>query len=170
MLAFVLRRLFQSLIVMLAVALIAFTMFRFVDLPTSDTTTTTEGATDATTGAATEATGTATGDAGGMSASGEFGTNWPLSVGTTFFTDADSATLRTTEEVTSGWQSLSPEDQTMIRADCATFTTAHSGTGMDASSGASTDASTGTASTDMSTDTATTDTATTDTATGDAAT
>jgi peptide/nickel transport system permease protein len=33
MLAFVLRRLFQSLIVMLAVALIAFTMFRFVGDP-----------------------------------------------------------------------------------------------------------------------------------------
>jgi peptide/nickel transport system permease protein len=33
MLAFVLRRLFQSLIVMLAVALIAFAMFRFVGDP-----------------------------------------------------------------------------------------------------------------------------------------
>ena len=61
-----------------------------------------------------------TGAAGEM-----FGMNWPLSVETTFFTDATGTTLRSTEELTSGWQSLSPEDQTMIRTDCEAFLAAH---------------------------------------------
>jgi hypothetical protein len=54
-----------------------------------------------------------------------FGTSWPLSVGTTFFTGADSATLRSADELAKGWQSLSPEDQTMIRTDCEAFLAAH---------------------------------------------
>ena len=61
-----------------------------------------------------------TGAAGEM-----FGMNWPLSVETTFFTDATGTSLRSTEELTSGWQSLSPEDQAMIRTDCEAFTAAH---------------------------------------------
>lgn len=61
-----------------------------------------------------------TGTAGEM-----FGTSWPLSVETTFFTDATGTTLRSTEELTSGWQSLSAEDQTMIRTDCEAFIAAH---------------------------------------------
>ena len=116
--------------------------------------------TDTTTGATTGADAT-TGASGEM-----FGTNWPLSVGTTFFSDAESATLRSSEELSSGWQSLSAEDQTMIRADCQTFMAAHG----DASTGASTDTSTsttttGTAGTDAApgTDTTATGTASTDT-------
>lgn len=102
--------------------------------------------TDTTTG--TDAT-TATTAAG---TSGEkFGTNWPLSVGTTFFTDADSTALRPTEEVTKGWQSLSPEDQTMIKTDCEAFMAVHGGAGDTATTGTATDPATdGTASTDMS--------------------
>ena len=44
---------------------------------------------------------------------------------TTFFTGADSATLRSADELAKGWQSLSPEDQTMIRTDCEAFLAAH---------------------------------------------
>lgn len=86
----------------------------------------------------------------GAEASGEsFGTNWPLSIGTTFFSGADSSTLRTTEDVTTGWQSLSQADRDMVKADCVTFMDAH---GNDAAS-TSTDASTG-AETDISAETA----------------
>ncbi|MBL9074473.1 hypothetical protein [Tabrizicola sp.] len=92
---------------------------------------------------------------------GEFGTNWPLSVGTTFFTDADSATLRSREELTKGWQSLSPEDQTMIKADCQAFLTAHGDAGTDGSAAAA-DTSADTAASDgAATGTTSTDPATT---------
>lgn len=94
-------------------------------------------------------------------ATGEFGTNWPLSVGTTFLTDDTSATLRPTEELTQGWQSLSPEDQAMIRADCDIFRAAHgdaAATG-DASTSSTTGTESGTASTDTTTGSGT-DTAT----------
>ena len=81
-------------------------------------------------GAALAQTETTTqGDASGTATAGAtgemFGTSWPLSVGTTFFTGADSATLRSADELAKGWQSLSPEDQTMIRTDCEAFLAAH---------------------------------------------
>ena len=115
---------------------------------------------EGTVGATTEATtdGTA-----------EFGTNWPLSIGTTFFTDAESATLRSSDELAKGWQSLSVEDQAMIRADCQAFLAAHGDAATDPSTGTGGDATTsGTVSTDTSTDTtagggATTGSASTDT-------
>jgi hypothetical protein len=83
--------------------------------------------TDTTTGTAATTPAPEAGAATGM-----FGTNWPLSVGTTFFSGPHSAALRSTEEITSGWQSLSPDDQTMIRADCEAFTAAHGGTSTEA--------------------------------------
>jgi hypothetical protein len=98
----------------------------------------------------------------------EFGTKWPLSVGTTFLTDDTNATLRPTEELTKGWQSLSPEDQTMIRSDCDVFMAAHGDAAAsgDASTTAGSTDTTGTASTDTTTGSASTDTATgTDTGT-----
>lgn len=86
------------------------------------------------------------------SASGEFGTNWPLSVGTTFLTDDTNATVRPAEELSKGWQSLSREDQTMVRTDCEAFMAAHGdGTSDDASAMDSSTATTGTASTDTTT-------------------
>lgn len=60
-------------------------------------------------------------------ATGNFGTNWPLSVGTTFFTEGESSTLRDTGEISNGWQSLSQEDRDMIVADCELFMVAHGG-------------------------------------------
>jgi hypothetical protein len=75
---------------------------------------------------------------------GMYGTNWPLSVGTTFLTDADSATLRATEEITSGWQSLSQEDRDMVLADCTTFMAAHGDASAESSTATATDSSTGT--------------------------
>ncbi len=159
-----------------AVALFAAGAFAQTDTTTGATTGTDAGATvDAT-------VDTTTGATTGTSADGSvtFGTNWPLSVGTTFFMDADSGTLRTSDEIGSGWQSLSQEDRDMIKADCLTFMAAHGDaaptTGADASTGTSTDTTAG-ASTDAgaATDTATTGTATdttadaatsTDTATG----
>lgn len=99
-------------------------------------------------------------------AAGEFGTNWPLSVGTTFFTDADSATLRSTEELAKGWQSLSLEDRTMIKVDCQAFLAGHSDAGTDASAGAmATDSSTTAADTGSPTGAAASDGAMTDAAT-----
>ena len=126
----------NALLAVPALALLAVGAYAQTDTTTGVTTGTDTGTTlDTTTGAATDA---ATGAATGMDSSSEFGTNWPLSVGTTFFTDAETGTLRTTEEITSGWQSLSQEDRDMIKADCVTFMAAHG----DASTGASTDAST----------------------------
>lgn len=108
-----------------------------------------------------------------VSGSGEFGTNWPLSVGATFLTDDSSATLRIPEELSRGWQSLSPEDQTMIRTDCMAFLATHgdAGSSEDTSASDSSAATTGTASqtatgTETDLGTATTDT----TVTGDTAT
>lgn len=98
-----------------------------------------------------------------VDASTSFGTNWPLSIGTTFFSDAENSTLRTSAEISAGWQSMSQEDRDMIKADCVAFMAEHG----DAAAGASTDAATSTG-TDASTDTtagASTDTATTGTAT-----
>jgi hypothetical protein len=105
-------------------------------------------------------TDTTAGASGEASASGEFGTNWPLSVGTTFLTDDTSATVRTPEELSNGWQSLTPEDQTMIRTDCQAFLAAHAdaGTSGDTSASDSSAATTGTATTEGATDsTASTD-------------
>lgn len=114
-----------------------------------------ETATGVTTGTATEATtdtGVSAGATAGADASVEtFGTNWPLSVGTTFFTDADSGTLRTSEDIAGGWQSLSQEDRDMIKADCATFMAAHGEAGAGASTEASGAAATGAASTETAT-------------------
>ena len=111
--------------------------------------------------AQTDTTTTGTGTDASTAATGEmFGTNWPLTVGTTFFAGSDSATLRGTEEITSGWASLSQEDRDMITADCVTFTSAHG----DAAVGATAGTSTGTTAETGMADTATTGTA--DTSTG----
>lgn len=116
--------------------------------------------TDTTVGATVDAaTGATTGAAVGTEASVDagasvdtFGTNWPLSVGTTFFTDGDSATLRTTEEIGAGWQSLSQEDRDMIKADCEAFMAAHSDAAADSSaSGTTTEGASGAAATDTTT-------------------
>jgi hypothetical protein len=109
-------------------------------------------------------TDTTAGASGEATASGEFGTNWPLSVGTTFLTDDSSATVRPAEELSKGWQSLSPEDQTMIRTDCQAFLAAHTdaGTSGDTSASDSSAVTTGTATTEGSTDSM----ASTDAATG----
>jgi hypothetical protein len=121
-------------------------------------------------------TDTTAGTSSEASALGEFGTNWPLSVGTTFLTDDSSATVRPMEELTTGWQSLSPEDQTMIRTDCQAFLAAHGDAenSGDASGSDSSTATTGTAATEGATEStgsadATTGSASTDTtATGTA--
>lgn len=77
-------------------------------------------------------------------AGGTFGTTWPLSIGTTFLTDADTATLRSTEEITAGWQSLSQEDRDMVLAECRTFMEAHGDAAATGSTSTSTDTATGT--------------------------
>lgn len=147
-----------------AVALFATGVFAQTDTTTGVATGIDTGVTvDTTIGADTSTTA-------GMDASAEsFGTNWPLSVGTTFFSGADTGTLRTTEEISSGWQSLSQEDRDMIMADCVTFMAVHGDASTGAATSAGTDAATGTstdttagASTDAGT--ATTGTATDTTA------
>jgi hypothetical protein len=54
-----------------------------------------------------------------------FGTSWPLSIGTTFFTGEGNATLQTGDELRNGWQSLSQADRDMIEADCQAFNEEH---------------------------------------------
>jgi hypothetical protein len=71
---------------------------------------------------------------------GKYGTNWPLSVGTTFFTDGESSTLRSAEELSTGWQSLSQEDRDLVLADCEKFRTDH---GVDGAGAASTEGTAG---------------------------
>jgi hypothetical protein len=113
--------------------------------------------------AQTDTTTTGTAADASTAASGEmFGTNWPLSVGTTFFAGSDSAALRGTEEITSGWASLSQEDRDMVIADCKTFTSAHG----DAAAGGTAETTTGTTAETGKADTATTGTAGMDTAAG----
>ncbi len=116
-------------------------------------------------------TGVATGTDAAAGSGETFGTNWSLSVGTTFFTDGENGTLRPIEELTSGWQSLPQEDRDMITADCQAFETAHG----DAAAAGSTDttgaaATDGTAGTTAGTDAGTTTTGTVDTGTADAGT
>lgn len=91
----------------------------------------------------------------GADTTGEmFGTSWPLSVGTTFFSDADTAAVRSTEELGQGWQSLSQEDRDMILADCQVFMAAHGDTAA-AGAEASTDGDAAAAGTAAATDTTT---------------
>jgi hypothetical protein len=70
-------------------------------------------------------TGVATGADAAVGSGETFGTNWSLSVGTTFFTDGENRTLRSAEDITTGWQSLPQEDRDMIMADCQAFLAAH---------------------------------------------
>ncbi len=93
-------------------------------------------------------------DTGEMS----YGTGWSESIGTTFFTDSERQTLRSQEEITQGWQSLSQEDRDMVTAECDRFSA-------ETNAGGNMDTTTeGAATTDTTTDTAT-GTAATDTAT-----
>jgi hypothetical protein len=111
-------------------------------------------------GAGNTEAGSATGPA-----TGNFGTNWPLSVGTTFFNEGDTTTLRDSSELSSGWQSLSQEDRDMIVADCELFMVAHGGASGTATTSTDTSATgtaavespaTGDATTSAGTDAATT--------------
>jgi hypothetical protein len=85
--------------------------------------TATDPVTDPATGAATEpATGAATGGLSGAdSGAPTYGTNWSLSVGSTFFTDADRQTMRTPEEIRSAWDSLPQEERDVVLAECERF-------------------------------------------------
>lgn len=113
--------------------------------------------------AQTDTTTTGTTADASTAATGEmFGTSWPLSVGTTFYAGSDNATLRGTEEITSGWASLSQEDRDMIIADCTAFMSAHG----DAAASGTAETSTGTTAETGTADKTTTGTAGTDTATG----
>lgn len=68
-----------------------------------------------------------------------FGTNWSLSVGTTFIDSANPGELRSAEDISTGWQSLTQEDRDLVLADCKAFMEAH---GTEASTdGAAADAS-----------------------------
>lgn len=60
-----------------------------------------------------------------------YGTNWPLSIGSTFFTDAELTTMRSADEISQGWQLLSQEDRDTVLAECERFMTESgaSGTG-----------------------------------------
>lgn len=53
-----------------------------------------------------------------------YGTDWSLSVGATFFSDADNKTLRSPEEIAQGWQSLSEDDRNKVIAECERFSAA----------------------------------------------
>jgi hypothetical protein len=110
----------------------------------------------------------------GAASTEKFGTNWSLSVGTTFVDSANPGALRSAEDIGTGWQSLSQEDRDMVLADCTAFMAAH-GTDAAADSAAadagteSADTSTVDADAAATTGTAATDTtAQTDTATADA--
>jgi predicted Fe-S protein YdhL (DUF1289 family) len=76
-------------------------------------------------------TGPATGD-GGMDSS-SYGNNWSQSIGSTFFSDPERTTMRTSEEITSGWQSLSQEDRDLVIAECERYTTESAAIGADGS-------------------------------------
>jgi hypothetical protein len=141
---------------------------------TSTTEGVTEGATEGATDGMTESmtNGTTGGETSTMnSGSMTYGTTWSDDAANAFYSDPERKTLRTTDEITQQWPSLSQEDRDIILVECARFkadtnatnltdgsSDATAGTGMDSTADAGT-AGTGTA------DTATTGTATTETAT-----
>ena len=96
-------------------ALPALLLFAGASVAQTDTATATGTAADATVGAEANAS--------------TFGTNWPLSVGTTFFADAESSSLRASEDISTGWASLPQTDRDLIIADCKTFMDAHGADG-----------------------------------------
>jgi hypothetical protein len=118
--------------------------------------------TDTTTG--TDTTGT------GTDMTGErFGMTWPLSIGSTFLTGDDNATLRTPEELSSGWESLSEADRAIVEADCQAFLAVHGDAATTGDADMTGDAAS-TATGDAAADSAATGAADTTAETGDAAT
>lgn len=98
----------------------------------------------------------------GVSGSGVYGESWSQSIGTTFYTDADRTTLRSGEELTQGWSTLSQEDRDVVLAECERYTTetassGDSGEGIPATDGASTGAVSADAGTDTNSTTPMTD-------------
>jgi predicted Fe-S protein YdhL (DUF1289 family) len=120
-----------------------------------------------------------TAETAGSGTTSNYGTNWSQSIGSTFYSDPEMTTMRTPEEISTGWTSMTQEDRDAVLAECSRFRT---DTGADASTdtsaAAGTETATGaeTAATDTTTATAAgTDTTTaagtdTTTATADTAT
>ncbi len=48
-----------------------------------------------------------------------FGSDWSTDLGAAIFTDDTRTTLRSADELRAQWGTLSPEDQEMVRRDCA---------------------------------------------------
>lgn len=67
---------------------------------------------------------------------------WNAEIGNAFFTDADLGTLRTEDEISTNWASLSAEQQAQVASYCDTIDTA-SATGVDGSTMPSGDAAAG---------------------------
>lgn len=61
----------------------------------------------------------------GSDAGATFGTGWSSSVGTTFIDNANPGELRSAEDISTGWQSLTQEDRDLVLADCKAFMEAH---------------------------------------------
>lgn len=96
-----------------------------------------------------------------------YGTTWSETTGSMFYSDPEMTTMRTPEEISTGWSTMSQEDRDSVLAECARYrtdsgTTAAAGTGT-ADAGAA--ATTGTAETTTGADATTTTESTT---TGDA--
>lgn len=69
-------------------------------------------------GAAFAQTTTTEAPAGGMDESTQtFGSDWPTTLGLALF-DEDGTTVRSEAEIATQWETLSDEDQNMIRRDC----------------------------------------------------
>lgn len=67
-------------------------------------------------------------------ASTQLPSGWDGAIGDAFFSDTQQGTLRSQDEITANWETLTDEQQAQVRADCDTIDTAAAGT-MDAPAG-----------------------------------
>jgi hypothetical protein len=73
------------------------------------------------------------------SASAQLPAGWEGAIGDAFFSDTDSGTLRSEEEVRANFNSLSAEQQAQVRSHCETLDTAAASPGMTGSDTGATD-------------------------------
>ena len=87
-------------------------------------------------------TGTSQPDSGGAPApavGAQLPMGWDGAIGEAFFADHELGTLRSQEEVSANWQTLTGEQQAQVRAHCDTIDTAATGTQDDTTAGTQAD-------------------------------
>lgn len=68
-------------------------------------------------------TNTDSGTGGAEMEATTYGSNFSQSVGSTFYSDPEMTTMRSADELSTGWTSLSQEDRDMVIAECTRYRT-----------------------------------------------